>query len=1798
MKKLTAILLTGCFTFQMMAGSVVSVSAADFSSGPSIETQLPEQPPAEEILPDSLPDAGDSSASEDTETFHPEETMTDNPEEFMDFSSFSEEEPVFEDGTTEIIPASGTNASGIDVVITSTLPFSSNASAEVSIESPSVVQSKTITLQGDQAVFRADAFFENLPEGNYQLTIRTRRFAAYSQSISVREGYTSKVQIHSSKIEGYDQGNHPGFLIIGDVTGDHAVDNNDKTVMLTALHNSSADPVYDLNGDSSVNLADLQYLAHSLTDKPVLSSIESLVYTKTVDSTAEGGTIVQGNLDEILSNQGSVTLSPAEGNTISEAHPVAATFDFSGTAGEAGIEMEGFTIQAPVETESNDSLTSAISDGVAEVTVVNPETHKEEIMEFSLANAAASAALFRSSGTVTVGADGSLTLNFGQKIAVKKVTIKITGTRKNDALVNISKVEFVNDMESRIPAPQLGIPSQVQASIKSKQIDLSWKPEPNVTGYELYISGKAGKRGNSSLQTQIVGTAVTSHTFTAINDQNLINNEPYTVKVRSVNVDWKSEWSDTLTVTPKAETVPPAPDNLSAVGGYRSIQIKWKDMDDTDSYNLYCKGPKDESFVKVKEALTATSYTLTELEDNATYQIYVTGINEMGEGPASITSEATTIIPDFPKIPNYNLLNTSNGEGNLAAHIQNITIGNNGGSRMVDSLLDKNPRSGLGLADSSFSSYWMKEDWDDGVNYKPSGDEKGITLTLDKNYKMSYLTFGTTDYNYSFQNAAVWYWDNDGQRTELNSRLLQKLDENNNTYYLLKFEKAIETNKLQFCLSTANKRLMKISEIHLHHYDSLEDDIMALYADEMHTILKDEVTEETIQALEERVNTKDKVSQEYHPARDELLKELDVAKGILANRQERVYPVNVSITAPKDRHLNFSGLNAWQPLGKTAYSGERLILFVGHNSRKSGQNADIKLVFAQNHAESSGFYREWNLNVGRNELTIPNLQSISGVEKGGQLYAVYTGNNASDRYGIRVVGGQAIPSLNLIGLNENERNAAIDTYVNELQEHVEHISETHTNVHESINNKNIKLPYDERNCIINATDILIDQMMYSVPATQIWKGLSGSSVSEKAASLKKALKAAEEAMLLAYQHKGLSNAEGTPAQDRLPSQHLNIRYMRMFAGAFMYAAGNHIGIEYDQTSILSSVKTIADLGWGIAHEIGHNINEPSYTVAEITNNYFAQLFTIKKNGLRFQMPNVYEKVTSGTVGRSSNLATQLALYWQLHLAFDNGADDAVYSQYQQQFDNLFFARVDSYSRKPDRAPQSGLTIGNDKDQNLMRLACAAANKNILPFFERWGMIPDETTRNYAAKYGNPETKAIYYVNPSARDYRAAHLNEESSLSIAGKNVASASIKTNQNQVTVNISASASADAILGYEILRSMTSNGEVKKEVVGFTESKPDGSATYIDTVSSVNNRVMTYEVRPVDKFLNYGNSAVAGSSKIQTDGRLEKEDWKVSTSNMSASNDTILPPTEEDPDNGFGNSGQKVQYAIDYVIDNKAETAYTGNSSADGFITIDMGRVQEITSLQYRGGALSDMTIEVSPDGAFWKSVKAHATLPASDNRHTVWFDSVDPEAKDDWIGTYDARYIRLLFHKSEAVSISEIDICGPSGDNLEFYQSDSQTPAVGILKNAYQFGKNDTDVIPAGSLIFTGTYKGNPAYNVVMLYDADGNVIGIQKGADGADTVEAEQVILAEIPENGALGETSDGTWIYYIKPDSNGKISDETMAQLKKSIRGELYRVDNALTNEGERVVSDTLPITVNPENLPTIDLTSGGNAAQP
>ena len=150
------------------------------------------------------------------------------------------------------------------------------------------------------------------------------------------------------------------------------------------------------------------------------------------------------------------------------------------------------------------------------------------------------------------------------------------------------------------------------------------------------------------------------------------------------------------------------------------------------------------------------------------------------------------------------------------------------------------------------------------------------------------------------------------------------------------------------------------------------------------------------------------------------------------------------------------------------------------------------------------------------------------------------------------------------------------------------------------------------------------------------------------------------------------------------------------------------------------------------------------------------------------------------------------------------------------------------------------------------------------------------------------------------------------------------------------------------------------------------------------------------------------------------------------------------------------------------------------------------------------------------------------------------------------------------------------------MEFMTAEDGLPAIGVLTEDYVYGSQAEDVIMKGSLIFTGKYKGNPAYNVVVLYDKDGNVIG---GKDG--NVLAGQVIFAKVPEQGNLGETSDGTWVYYIEP---GQWNEESLKAVSQ-VRGELYRVDNALTLEGERIVSDTQLITM-PETLPDITLQGG------
>lgn len=1666
----------------------------------------------------------------------------------------------------------------------------------VEVSGPSYRQSKPLAFPVD-GLAQSSANFTSLPDGDYHLTVTGDGFATYSQDIHIARS-ANTVTLCTGGAE-FDQARaHPGIVAYGDVTSDGIIDGADVTALVDAIDarvaaGDGAKPEFDarcdLNGDGRVSLDDLLYTAQSLGAAPVESSVESALPSEAVTTSVPADVQTTGDLADVVAGDGSSTVQLQAPAPITPQAPLSIDFNLA-PAGAAPPVIGGMTIAAP-----SDSV-NAPTAGAVSVDYLDASGNTAS-MDISVGAAApVPMALFRSaypraaSGSATVEPDGTIVVDFGGQIAVKKVTFKITATSNAGNLAEISKVEFLNDMASKIPPPEMNVPKGLTAVPGSKKFTVSWNPERNVTGYELSVSAQ-GKE-------EIKRTSATELSIKSFDNEKLKNGTEYTLKVQSVNGSWRSGWSDPITVVPKADKVPDAPDGLTAKGVYRGIVASWKDMEDTDSYNLFYREKDTGPYTEIGN-ITSTSQRIDNLKDDTEYQVYVTGVNEIGEGPSSLVAAATTANVNPAQLPAYKLIDTKDAAGHYLTHITSATYGR---GSMVDSPLDEASgvkKSALGLFDDNYSSYLKVNDWDEGGAYP--GPDKGVTTTFDAPQTIGMISFAEVEDGVAFGHSDVRYQDANGAWKTVGSSLQMRTCENGRKYALVKLAQPVTTSKIKLGVGRAYgyQNNVIIAEMRFYAYDSIEHDIMGLYADDLHLVLHDDVNNATIDALQQRLNTPDPQSGEYYPYQKAMQAELDTARSLL-NTTGLIDTVHVhnGISPARDkRNLGISGLNAWQPLGVVAGAGDEIVVYAGAPGKATGTQAPLRLVASQQHPEAGGVSQTVaTLKAGRNEITLPTFSSTD-VEKGGQLYVEYTGNNNQDDWGVRVSGAESVPSLDLYQVSDPAvRLQRVKDYVANLETFVPNLPTLHEKM-KAQGNHNLDYPYDEKTCIANATDVMLDQMMYSVPAQQILAGAGSGSTDDRAKRLLASFDAMDQMMELFYQHKGLANsfAPNTPAEvkslNALPSQHLNIRYTQMFAGAFMYAAGNHIGIEWGSVPGLSQGSPVVlndagakvsggYFGWGISHEIGHNINQSQYAIAEITNNYFSQLsITDETNATdRFNYDDVYQRVTSGDMGRADNVFLQLALYWQLRLIYDDAPAYKLLGTYQDELANRLYARMDSYARDAKTAPSPhgvGLDLGGGPEQNLMRLASAAAQRDLTEFFTRWGMVPDQTTAAYLAQFA-PEERAVYYESDDARAYARSHQETDA---VKDKDVVQASVQLDGSEARLSMNIKPTAvdsvsDSVLGYEVWRDTVAGGKTQRQVVGFTTT-----GTYTDDASSLGNRVVTYEVCAVDKFLNRSKPTVLDAKKLDGDGRQDKAGWKVST-NMTSPDDIVPPLDNDNPDTPLP------EPAINRVIDGKPDTVFTGSSAqGDPSLTVDMGKSTQVTSVRLAfpdaQAAAGTWRIETSENGQDYTTIKEGALSPGDDHRAMVYFDN----GTDPWISTYDARYLRItaVGKGSAPVSLAELDVYGPSGDNIDFLSAGEGT-AMGILDADFVYehgadGKPD-QVIPQGSLVFTGAYKGNPAYNVVMLFDGLGNVVG---GTDAEGNLVAHQIILAPPPQDAMLGETSDGRWVYWIEPDGSGHLPD-----LPHVVRGELYRVNSATTNEGQRLVSDTLPKPV-PTPLPPIHL---------
>ena len=377
--------------------------------------------------------------------------------------------------------------------------------------------------------------------------------------------------------------------------------------------------------------------------------------------------------------------------------------------------------------------------------------------------------------------------------------------------------------------------------------------------------------------------------------------------------------------------------------------------------------------------------------------------------------------------------------------------------------------------------------------------------------------------------------------------------------------------------------------------------------------------------------------------------------------------------------------------------------------------------------------------------------------------------------------------------------------------------------------------------------------------------------------------------------------------------------------------------------------------------------------------------------------------------------------------------------------------------------------------------------------------------------------------------------------------------TKSKSVELTLGTNKDSDKILGYEIYR----NGKV----IGFTTD-----SNFTDYVSA-NNRVFTYEVVAYDYHLNKTEKLTLDPIKVSHDGSLTKNLWEVETNTSSS----------EDVNDENNTTGPVDNPAINKIKDNSNNTIFKGDRSnnQDPYVIVNLNEVQNIVGLRYTAGiedgALSNNTISnyqifVSKDKENWTLANSGKfDLSVDKNSETVYFNEEGSTGgKQLW--SHEASYVKIVAPKASGISMAELDIIAPPGDNVDLKES-----GVGTLSEDFIYGKNEGDIIPKGSIIFTGEYRGNPAFNAVLLRDKKDNVI------------EGEQILLAEVPENGHLGEISSGTWIFYLTPDK--------LNTLPKEIRAELYRVNDAETLEGQRLVSDTLYVNI-PEVLPEIKFEGG------
>ncbi|MDE7373655.1 MAG: M60 family metallopeptidase, partial [Clostridia bacterium] len=311
------------------------------------------------------------------------------------------------------------------------------------------------------------------------------------------------------------------------------------------------------------------------------------------------------------------------------------------------------------------------------------------------------------------------------------------------------------------------------------------------------------------------------------------------------------------------------------------------------------------------------------------------------------------------------------------------------------------------------------------------------------------------------------------------------------------------------------------------------------------------------------------------------------------------------------------------------------------------------------------------------------------------------------------------------------------------------------------------------------------------------------------------------------------------------------RMVQDWAGAFAFAAGDHIGFIYiDENSLATASNS---LGWGFAHEVGHALDVNGRTIGETTNNMWSKfaLAYFENNVDRSFVDDTVRVLTPDETAPSAGFFEQnrynYQIWWNLeavHHGFWGNLDNTY------RYFDLNAAREEAgitgddgnLSQTEQMVYYSSLVVGEDLGYYYERFGFSFnSGDNYDPFKEESASSAYKKLMSKAAQDGKIKKIGYKYWYMDGKQYY--YDVADGGCYSSSKRVEIAGADQSSNGKVLYLPTPSNVNAHLGYEIMEYRGG----KWYVIGFTTSR-----SFTDSTQYEAGYVPRYKIRAYDRAMN----------------------------------------------------------------------------------------------------------------------------------------------------------------------------------------------------------------------------------------------------------------------------------------------------------------------------------------------------------